>query len=105
MDMNEEEYQGCEDECVECFLGEVIGAPERMQQIMRANGLVLDNLDDPMQKLAFTLYNELLRLEDRACEVSDYILNKRDAKEVQQATEGGYADYLLDRLNDPAQGT
>ena len=34
--------------------------PARMQAIMQENGLALDDLDDPMQKLAFTFYSELV---------------------------------------------
>jgi hypothetical protein len=37
-----------------------------MQAIMRKHGLVIDNLDDPMQKLAFTLYTELVEISLQA---------------------------------------
>lgn len=35
-------------------------------EIMRHHGYVLDNLDDRMQKLAFTFYSELCEIESRA---------------------------------------
>lgn len=35
-------------------------------EIMRKNNLVLDNLDDPMQKLAFTFYTELVAIAMQA---------------------------------------
>ena len=34
-------------------------APGRIQEIMRSNGLVIDDLGDAHQKLAFTVYTEL----------------------------------------------
>jgi len=33
--------------------------------MMQKNGFVLDNLKDPMQKLAFTLYTDLVEIESR----------------------------------------
>lgn len=35
-------------------------------RIMRENGLVLDNLHDPMQKLAFTFYTDLCEIEQKS---------------------------------------
>jgi len=35
-------------------------------RIMRENGLKLDNLNDPMQKLAFTFYSDLCEIEQKA---------------------------------------
>jgi hypothetical protein len=40
--------------------------PKDMQDIMRHNGLKIDNLEDPMQKLAFTFYCELVQIAEAA---------------------------------------
>lgn len=37
-----------------------------MQDIMRRHGFKIDNLEDPMQKLAFTLYTALCELDNKA---------------------------------------
>ena len=44
-------------------------APTRMQAIMRREGLKLDDLNDPMQKLAFTFYTELCERASKADEL------------------------------------
>ena len=41
-------------------------APEEIQKIMTDNSLVIDNLDDKMQKLAFTIYTKLVAVADKA---------------------------------------
>jgi len=35
-------------------------------RIMRENGLKIDDLNDPMQKLAFTFYSNLCEIEQKA---------------------------------------
>jgi hypothetical protein len=40
--------------------------PARAQELMRQNGLKIDDLDDPMQKLAFTFYSMLVEAAHRA---------------------------------------
>lgn len=40
----------------------VANAPSVVQEMMRRNGLKIDNLDEPMQKLAFSLYTDLVSL-------------------------------------------
>jgi hypothetical protein len=40
--------------------------PETMQNVMRENNIAINDLKDPMQKLAFTLYTELVELKDIA---------------------------------------
>ena len=42
-------------------------APFQIQQIMRDNDLALDDLDDKMQKLAFTIYTKMCAVSDTAC--------------------------------------
>lgn len=48
------------------LLEDLTEAPFRMQDIMRQHNLCLNDLDDPMQKLAFTLYTELVEHSQRA---------------------------------------
>jgi len=38
----------------------VMARPEKAQEIMRKNKLAIDDLDDPMQKLAFTFYSMMV---------------------------------------------
>lgn len=45
---------------------DVEAQPGEAQRIMRENGLVIDDLDDPMQKLAFTFYSDLAELASKA---------------------------------------
>ena len=45
---------------------EVINSPIEMQEIMRKNNLKIDNLDDSMQKLAFTFYTRIVSLSSKA---------------------------------------
>ena len=40
--------------------------PARAQELMRQNDLKIDDLDDPMQKLAFTFYSMLVEAAHRA---------------------------------------
>lgn len=46
------------------------------QAIMRKHGLKIDNLDDPMQKLAFTLYT---MIAEQASEYRDALLGEEGA--------------------------
>ena len=59
----DEEYT--QDEIAElvAIASHIQSRPEEMQGIMRREGLKIGNLDDPMQKLAFTLYTELCSLD------------------------------------------
>ncbi|MCP6720475.1 MAG: hypothetical protein KJI72_04130 [Patescibacteria group bacterium] len=43
-----------------------IARPEEVQRIMRANNLKIDNMDDPYQGLAFTLYTMLVESANEA---------------------------------------
>ncbi len=43
-----------------------IARPEEVQRIMRANNLKLDNMDEPYQGLAFTLYTMLVESANEA---------------------------------------
>src|SRR3990167_7366666 len=43
-----------------------IQIPDAMREIMRQNGLTIDNLDDPMQKLALTFYSEIVGVAQHA---------------------------------------
>jgi hypothetical protein len=68
--------KGCDYNCIlrhqkenaalRAALAQVEEAPSAMVEMMRRNNLVLENLDDPMTKLAFTLYSEMLELADAA---------------------------------------
>jgi hypothetical protein len=42
-------------------------------RIMQENGLVIDNLDDPMQKLAFTFYTDLCEIELKVRQLFDEV--------------------------------
>lgn len=60
-------------EAAEGLLQRATDVPQAMQQIMKDNGLAIDDLGDPMQKLAFTFYTELVQqaeLARRLLEVS-----------------------------------
>ena len=50
------------EETLESFIQE----PEAMQEIMRQHNLKIDNLDDPMQKLAFTFYFKIVAIAEHA---------------------------------------
>jgi hypothetical protein len=39
---------------------EALVKPQEIHEIMRREGLKIDNHDDPMQKLAFTIYTKLV---------------------------------------------
>ena len=54
---------------VAVFLVAVKDTPARERDMMRRNGFVFDNLDDRWQKLAFTLYTDLVELSERADEI------------------------------------
>jgi hypothetical protein len=41
---------------------EAIKKPFEIQAIMRREGIKIDNLDDPMQKFAFSVYSELAQV-------------------------------------------
>ncbi len=41
-------------------------APSEIQKIMKDNNLVINDLDDKMQKLAFTIYTKLVAVADKA---------------------------------------
>jgi hypothetical protein len=47
-------------------LREIEGKCPEMQSIMRTHGLKIDNLDDPMQKLAFTFYSEIAQMSEES---------------------------------------
>lgn len=51
---------------IDGFLQEVLDAPINIQVIMRNHGLAFTDLDDPMQKLAFTIYTDLVELALKA---------------------------------------
>jgi hypothetical protein len=48
------------------FIAPLIEKPKEMQALMRKHGLKIDDLDNPMQKLAFTLYTELCEIAHNA---------------------------------------
>jgi len=48
------------------FLEKVKNQPYLDQEMMRRNGFVIDNLDDRWQKLAFTLYTDIVALSSDA---------------------------------------
>lgn len=45
--------------------------PQEMMELMRRNNMVIRDHDDPMQKLAFTLYSEIVEQAVRARELLD----------------------------------
>ena len=45
--------------------------PQEIQEMMRRNNVVIRDHDDPMQKLAFTLYSEIVAQAVRARELLD----------------------------------
>ena len=53
-------------------LGKAVTKPKEMQDLMRKHGLKIDNLDDSMQKLAFTFYTELCELSREAENVLEH---------------------------------
>ena len=48
------------------FIKMVSGKQQEMIKIMERNNLVLDNLNEPMQKLAFTFYSEIAEMSHNA---------------------------------------
>lgn len=60
--LNEQDVHG--------LLGDIIESPSHMVGIMEREGLRIDNLEDPMQKLAMTLYTRLVVLSVRAQEIT-----------------------------------
>ncbi len=71
-----EEYDphgSCNSDCQQCEIKRLrdalefaLKAPKEIQKIMTDNSLVIDNLDDKMQKLAFTVYSKLVAVADKA---------------------------------------
>lgn len=53
-------------EKLEEVLEKVVQRPVECQEIMRKNDLKIDNLEDKMQKLAFTFYTDLVDLSQQA---------------------------------------
>jgi hypothetical protein len=51
---------------LEGLLREITQAPQRMQDMMRREGFAIDNLNDRWQKLAFTLYTEIVSMATEA---------------------------------------
>lgn len=49
------------------LLEAAVARPQQVVAYMKANGLKIDNLDDPMQKLALSIYTDLLELASQ-CE-------------------------------------
>lgn len=52
-------------------LGKCAAKPNAMQEIMRKHNLKIDDLADPMQKLAFTFYTELCESAHEAQAILD----------------------------------
>ena len=55
------------------FLEIVKGKVEQEKLMMERNGFVIDNLDDRWQKLAFTLYSEIVGLSTQAEQILEYL--------------------------------
>jgi len=55
------------------FLEKVKNQPYQCQAMMRQNGFVIDNLDDRWQKLAFTLYTDIVGLSSAAEQILEYL--------------------------------
>ena len=55
------------------FLEIVKDKVEQEKLMMEQNGFVIDNLDDRWQKLAFTLYTEILGLSTQAEQILEYL--------------------------------
>lgn len=53
-------------EKMEPFIRSLTTRPDKMVRIMRENGIVIDDLDDKMQKMVFTLYTELVAIMNEA---------------------------------------
>ena len=53
------------------WLENVAQKPQEMAEMMRRNNLVIRDHDDPMQKLAFTLYTEIVVQAASARELLD----------------------------------
>ena len=51
---------------ITAFLVVVAGKCEEEQAKMRSNGFVIDDLDQPWQKLAFTFYSDIAEMSMRA---------------------------------------
>ena len=58
-------------DALENFVMDVEEMPERQQNMMRESGVMLDNLDDPVQKLAFTLYTNVVEMSAAASRLMD----------------------------------
>ena len=65
------------------FADAAAAAPGEIQQIMRKHGLRIDNHNDPMQKLAFTIYTKLVALAEQA----DAYTKDQYKQPVEQAEE------------------
>lgn len=56
---------------LEVFAAQLKVTAPSFLELMKEHGMVFDNLDDPMQKLAFTMYNDMVRTSIRAAELLD----------------------------------
>lgn len=73
---------GAYGEAVKQFLECVKGHPSKMQDLMRRHGYVIDNLDDPWQKLAFTLYTEIVELSSQARDLLESLESMEEGEMV-----------------------
>jgi len=60
------------------FLEKVKNQPYLDQEMMRRNGFVIDNLDDRWQKLAFTLYTDIVALSSDAEQILEAMAESED---------------------------
>jgi hypothetical protein len=61
------------DKLVIAFLEKVKNQIEQDKEKLEKNGFVIDNLDDQWQKLAFTLYTDIMALSTEAEQILDYL--------------------------------
>jgi hypothetical protein len=66
--MNEEQSA-----TVKKFLEVVKGKVEEAKRMMKREGFVIDDLDDRWQKLAFTLYTDIVALSTEAEQILEYL--------------------------------
>ncbi len=62
-----------EQEVVTEFLEKAKGQIGKEIEIIKRNGFIFDNLDDRWQKLAFTLYTDILSLATEAGHILEYL--------------------------------
>jgi len=63
---------------VKAFLEKVRAQADREVEVMRANGFVIDNLDEPWQKLAFTLYTDIAALSTEAKQILEHLEEEKE---------------------------